>query len=455
MRVGVVGAGMTGLAAAWRLAAAGVPVTVFDAAPAAGGLMQTFRTLDGSLLECAYHHMFPHDAELLWALRELGLASGLRFLPATMGVLDAQGMYPLNTPLDFLRIPALSLSAKAGFLWGTGLMTLHTPLGRCDDVAAVDWLRKTCGKAATAAVYEPLLRSKFGDAWDGVPLAWLAGRISQRAKSRRKGQECLGYLDGSLDRLTHALVQKIEQAGGRFEFGCKIQTLLPQAGRGLRLVTQTGEEHTVDQVLWTAPVCELPQCLQGAVPPSLIRAGEIEYLGVICLVLSLDRPLSSTYWINVTDPACAFGGIIEHTNLVAPDEYGGQHLVYFPRYLRLDDPMWQMPDDRLFTDQIAWLSRRFGFDLRSRIQENWMFRFARGATLTDAGFACKIPPCRSGIDGLYLASMCHVYPDERSVNNSLRIAIKALRDMGYGSAVAGIPEGRSLSGRFGFDAARD
>ena len=61
--------------------------------------------------------------------------------------------------------------------------------------------------------------------------------------------------------------------------------------------------------------------------------------GAHCLVLALDRPLTSTYWMNVNDPGFPFMALVEHTNYMSPADYGGRHLVYLGNYRPMDDPL--------------------------------------------------------------------------------------------------------------------
>jgi hypothetical protein len=46
-----------------------------------------------------------------------------------------------------------------------------------------------------------------------------------------------------------------------------------------------------------------------------------------------------------------------------------------------------------------------------------------------------------------MAAMPHVYPDERSTNNSIRIAAAAIAAMGMDSSF--VPEGTSLASKYG------
>ncbi len=69
--------------------------------------------------------------------------------------------------------------------------------------------------------------------------------------------------------------------------------------------------------------------------------------GAHCLVLSLDRPLTDTYWMNVNDPGFPFMALVEHTNYLEADAYAGRHLVYLGNYRPMDDPLMTMPSDEV------------------------------------------------------------------------------------------------------------
>src|SRR4029078_5326302 len=64
--------------------------------------------------------------------------------------------------------------------------------------------------------------------------------------------------------------------------------------------------------------------------------------GAHCLVLSLDRALADSYWLDVNDRGFPFMALVEHTNYMDPADYGGRRIVYLGNYRPMDDPLLRM-----------------------------------------------------------------------------------------------------------------
>jgi protoporphyrinogen oxidase len=184
----VVGGGITGLAAAYLAAKAGVKVTVLESSDAVGGLLATFE-VEGTRLECFYHHAFTHDEELRWLLRELGIEDRLEFWPGTMGVFRGGHIYDFNTARDLLRFKPLSVGDKMRFVLTSLYLARLAKWQDQEGVPALDWFHRHAGRHVAEAIWEPLLRVKFGPYADKTPLAWMVGRMRQRVNSRRGGKE--------------------------------------------------------------------------------------------------------------------------------------------------------------------------------------------------------------------------------------------------------------------------
>jgi protoporphyrinogen oxidase len=445
----VIGAGANGLAIAYLLARAGVRVHVVEKSPTPGGLLSTFSLGDCDRLEYFYHHFFTHDAEINWLLRELGLGDQIIFRETSMGVFRNGKLFSFNGPIDLLKFDPISLLSRLRFGISAAMLSNFSGYSNKHGVSCLDWFRSWAGHQATEAIWKPLLDSKFGSASNRIPLAWMAGRLRQRAKSRKFGKEKLGYLDGSLQRLVDTWLNALQQMGVEVTTGVGVESILINEDRVAGVITN-GTPIESDVVVSTLPTPILSDLIRPINRSYADDLSSMTYLGAICTVLSLKHQLLPAYWTNVTEPGFSFGGIIEHTNFVSPTHYGNRHLVYLSRYLETTNSLWSMTDAEIQDLQLAELERITGRDIQSELDKCWVFRAKYAATLTDIGFAEKIPSVKSPLPGLFVASMCHIYPDERSVNNSIRVAAETVRVMGYPEIADTVPVGLSLSGSFGF-----
>src|ERR1051325_8770518 len=72
--VAIIGAGITGLTAAFRLQRENIPVTVYEASPRVGGPMQTIRR-DGYLAECGPNSILETSPLVSNLVKDVGLES--------------------------------------------------------------------------------------------------------------------------------------------------------------------------------------------------------------------------------------------------------------------------------------------------------------------------------------------------------------------------------------------
>jgi len=426
-RVAVVGAGFSGLAAAYELARLGHRPIVIEAEAEVGGLAAGFPVGD-SRIERFYHHWFTSDRDALALLAELSLADRVVHSSTRTGMYFANRLYRLTKPLDLLRFTPLSLGDR--FRLGQLILKARRvgDWRDIDDMSAAEWLRRLGGERVYRIVWEPLLRGKFGRHSESVSASWIWSKLRLRGGSRgRGGEERLAYFRGGFAALAEAVAGHVVDNGGELRLGSAVSAMAVENGR-LRAVIAAGESISVDAVVLTpAPPLIAPLLAPHVPAQEADRLAAIEYLANICIVLELDRSLSELYWMNVNDPSFPFVGVIEHTHLDQADPARRRHIVYLSRYLPASDPAYGWSDDRLAEFALPHLQRMFPAFSQEWIRAIHVWRARYAQPIVVRGYSRMIPDHRTSVPGVYIASMAQVYPEDRGTNYAIRDGRKVAR----------------------------
>ena len=442
MKIGIIGGGVAGLTAAYELARKGHEVAVFEKEAELGGQAGTF-PIEGTRLERFYHHLFTSDRHILQLINELGLSPRMRWIDSQVGLFHGGKVYDFVTPLDLLRFTPLSLPNR---LWA-GLVSVYlqrqADWQKYESITAKEWLERYAGRSVYNAIWEPLLRSKFGDSYDEVSMTWFWGKMRLRFGSRPKGmqKEQLGYMEGSFQLLIVELEKRIKELGGAVYTSTPVERVVVEEGKATGLKFKVPEDRptrnpkletrnfnaiiaTVPSFAFTEMAPELPSDYVG-------KLRHIKYQSALCLVLKMKRPLSHIYWMNISDPTIPFVAAIEHTNYMPAEVYGGKHVLYLSNYLSVDSPLFALSKDELLQKYLPHVQRiNPEFDL-DWVEESWLFRDDAGQPIITCHYSQQVPDHRTPIKGLYLANTSQIYPEDRGMNYSVHL----------GQKIAGIVQG--------------
>jgi len=422
--IAVIGGGVAGLVAAYRLLQQGHKVRIFEAGPSVGGLVRTFEP-GGDRLECFYHHLFTTDGAAIRLLDELDLLRSITWRRSRVGIYYNDRIHPFTSTMDLMKFtPLLGIRDRIRF----GLIALGLRRRRnaaaFEDITAMEWLRRNAGQRALEVVWEPLLRGKFGEMADEVAMAWLWNRVNLRFSSRGllSQTEILGYQLGSFAVWIESLV-KLISALGEISTNEPVERLSTENER-LRLETGGGRSYHFDAVIATTGNNAFLRLAPPLSDAYTERLESITYQDAICLVLSLKERLSDFYWLNINDRSVPFLAVIEHTNLIEPERYEGQHIVYVSTYVSGGSQLERMNADDVFSLYEPHLKRvNPAFD-QSWVSNRWLFHAAEAQPVFTVGAASRIPDHRTPVPGLYLANMSQIYPQDRGQNYSILLGEK-------------------------------
>jgi protoporphyrinogen oxidase len=437
-RIAIIGAGMAGLAAAYDLNKAGHQVVIYEAAPEVGGLAAGFKAPHWDwTLERFYHHWFASDKHILGLIEELGWSDQVLF-PRPYTVIYFEGkFYPFdsitsNMPKFLLRHYSLIDVARFG-LAGVYLRFSSNwqPL---EGHTAADWTRRYFGRRIYELFWRPMLVGKFGeDNANTVNMAWLWARLHSR--TTRLGT-FVGGFQAFMNKLADLLrsrgveirlgtaVTGIRRAGDlRFQSQSDAESLLQQTGRDGQLRVETASGSKVyDAVISTsspALMAKLAPDLPESYSASLMA---LKSMGAVVLVITLDRQLTQYYWHNLPKEAgFPFLALVEHTNYMDSEHYGGDHILYCGDYLEPNHEYFSLSKVELLERFLPALTR-FNPDFdRSWVKDTWLWKTAYAQPVPPVNHSQNIPPLRTPLPGLYFASMSQVYPWDRGTNFAVEI----------------------------------
>lgn len=427
-KIGVIGGGIAGLSAAYRLAQLGHDVILWERSTTLGGQAAAF-PVASSALEYFYHHLFTSDTEIIDLMQEIGIGDELIWLDSSVGFFADGKIYPLQGATDLLQLDFIPLHDRIRI----GLVTLYlqkrTDWREFEQVTAADWLRKAVGERAFDRVFGAQLRAKFGPRYDQVAMVWFWNKIHLRTQSRQSPlqNEKLGYIRGSWNTLIDRLAKAYVEQGGTLRAGVGTDQL-QQADNGSWLVrTSEGEDVACDALVATVPspilarlVPELPESYKENLTSAI-------YQGAVAMILQTTQPLSDIYWLNIGDPSIPFTGIIEHTNFIGPEHYQGNHFIYISKYLDQDHPYLTMSEDELFEEYVPYLQRINPDFSPDWVKQRWVFRERAAQPIITMDYSRRVPEHRTPLSGLYLANTAQIYPEDRGTNYSIRIGNKVAR----------------------------
>jgi len=392
-----------------------------------GGLAGSFR-FGGTRVERFYHHWFVHDQEIFRLIEELGAADQIACRPTRTGLYYGGSIFRLSTPLDVLRFRPLGFCNRVRL----GRLVLKARKVKdwraLEGLTAEEWLLQLCGPEVYRVVWEPLLRGKFGEFASEVSAVWFWNKLKLRGGSRGKGgKEMLAYFHGGFSAIADRIVAAIESAGGQVLTNSPATALEVAGGRVTGVVTPGGRLEA-DAVIATPALPIIADLLAPHVPAeSAAELRKIQYLANVCVVLELDRSLSSTYWLNVNDTGFPFVGVIEHTNLEPPETYGGKHIVYLSKYLPASAELYRMGDEQVFRYCLPHLRRMFPEFSETWVLGHYVWRAPYSQPVVVRHYGELVPPVRGPLAGLYIASMAQIYPEDRGVNYAIRDGRSAAR----------------------------
>ncbi|GAB3491153.1 protoporphyrinogen oxidase [Nocardiopsis coralliicola] len=304
-RVAVVGGGVAGLTAAYRLARAGLRPAVYEAAPQTGGKISA-SPVAGVPVDAGAESVLTRRPEALELVRELGLSDRIaRPAPGPARIYSRGRLRPfpaghvMGVPGDPVALARSGVLSPAGALRAAADLVLPRTPAR-GDVAVADYVGARMGAEVVDRLVEPMLGGVYAGRTERLSLDAALPQVAPAARARRslmRGVHALvraqrapaaerggapgppfATLTGGLAGLPAALAGAVAEHGGTVHTATPVTALEPHGG-GWRVHTADGRAD-VDAVVLAAPAPAAAALLRAAAPDAAGLLGGIGYAGM-------------------------------------------------------------------------------------------------------------------------------------------------------------------------------
>jgi len=423
MRIAIIGAGFTGLSAAYQFQKKGHEVTIFERDSHPGGLALGYQEKGWKWsLEQHYHHWFTNDTFVLDLAKEIGHTVIIK-RPKT-SVFVQNKLYQLDSPQAFLTFPLLPMVDRLRMTVSLGLLRVNPFWKPLEKIRATPILRKTMGEKAWKLLWEPQLVNKMGKYADEISLVWFWTRINKRTPS-------LAYPEGGFLRFAEHLADEISKRGGKIYYQTDVVELssnniahvkYKQFGN-IKMKTESFDAIvvTLPSFLFLKLTPQLPESYRN-------KLTKLRGLGAMNMVIRLKKQFMTdgTYWLSICEKDSPVLVVVEHTNLMNKKNYNDEHIIYVGNYLDAKDQVFSL-DKKDLLKRFDPLLKKINPDYAKSIIDYEVFRAPFAQPIVPTNYSRMIPTMTTPLPNVYLANIEQVYPWDRGTNYAVELGEKVAK----------------------------
>ena len=255
-------------------------------------------------------------------------------------------------------------------------------------------------------------------------MAWMWARLKTRSTR-------LGTFQGGFQAFCDLFAEDLRQRGVKIHLSTPVSRITPLEGKKSQLDLPGGPQ-TFDCCLVTSSPALLARLAPDLPKAYLQGLLGLQSMGAVVMILALKHQLSEEgyYWFNLPKSAgYPFLALVEHTNFVSPENFGGEHIVYCGDYLDPSHEYFRLSDEELLERFLPGLKRFNANFERDWVRKIWVSKTAYAQPIPLVNHSRNIPDIRTPLAGLYFASMSQVYPWDRGTNFAVEIGRRAARLM--------------------------
>jgi protoporphyrinogen oxidase len=340
-------------------------------------------------------------------------------------------LHSMSDTIEFLKFPTLNLFDK--FRLGLTILVASRIKNwkKLEQVPVTDWLRRWSGKNTYNKIWLPLLRAKLGDSYRRTSAVFIWATIQRLYGARRSGlkKEMFGFVTGGYKQVIEAFKNTLAKEQVDIRLRTPVSEIRTGTDGKPEIVHSGGTADRFDEVIVTLPSSMAAQLCTGLTPAEKEKLNGVEYLGVICMAVLLDKPISDFYITNITDDRFPFTGVIEMTALVDRKYLDGHALVYLPKYVVADDPLFDKPDEEIRKYFLDHFLQMYPSLTDANIKFAGVAKAKHVITVARLGYSDKLPGIRTSVPHVYVVNTSHIKDGTLNVNETVRVAETKLEEI--------------------------
>jgi protoporphyrinogen oxidase len=234
-----------------------------------------------------------------------------------------------------------------------------------------------------------------------------------------------GYVPGGYARVLESFAQTLSREKVCIKLRHTAKNIERKEGQGIGIQFENGRQEIFDQVVLTMAAAIAAGLCPALSTEEKAKLRGIQYQGIICASLLLKRSLGNFYVTNITDPWVPFTAVIEMSALVDQKHFGGNALVYLPKYVTPDDPAFSLSDGQIEEKFVDALTRMYPDFKPSDLICFRVSRVKYVLALSTLNYSERLPPMTTSVRGLHIINSAHICNGTLNVNETVQLAEKA------------------------------
>ncbi|MFH0859830.1 MAG: FAD-dependent oxidoreductase [Candidatus Altiarchaeota archaeon] len=416
MRVAVLGAGLSGLTVAKRLAESGMDVEVFEIQNQAGGLAKTLRH-GGFTVDLGPHRFHSKDKKLVELVGEW-INGNWQVLERRSRIYMAGRFfdYPLRVSNAILTMPPVtSLQIMADYLKSAVTRRILPQA----DVSFEDWVVNRFGRKLYEIYFKPYNEKLWRIPPNRMSADWASQRISLLnlwdtiVKTVFKGgDEPRTYVSkfnypvsGGIGSISAALKESVEKSGGKVYLDANVKSIErnkeEDAVTGITYQYE-GREHSAkyDLIVSSIPVTSLIRLLSPKPPEWILKKNnKLKFKALIFYYVVVGgKTISDDHWVYIPQKNLIFNRISEPRNFSRNNVPAERNIVCAEISCDVGDDIWHMPEEKMRESVVAGLEE-LGFMKADEVLECFSHREPHAYPVYDLGYKINLNHLKKYLSG--------------------------------------------------------